>query len=51
MSVQAIIVFLLFAAAILYVVRLVYRSIQAKKGGCSTGCNKCGVDFSEVKPK
>ncbi|MGY3052762.1 ABC-type methionine transport system permease subunit [Pedobacter sp. UYEF25] len=49
MSTQAIIVFLLFIAAIAYVARMVYRSIQSKKNGCGTGCNKCGVDFSKVE--
>ncbi|MET4080619.1 hypothetical protein ABIB40_000563 [Pedobacter sp. UYP30] len=51
MSLQAIIVFLLFFAAIAYVARLVYKSIIAKKDGCGAGCNKCGVDFSKVKPE
>jgi len=46
MNIQSIIVALLFAAAVFYVGRLVYKSLTAKKG-CGTNC-KCGVDFSNI---
>lgn len=46
MNIQSIIVALLFAAAVFYVGRLVYKSLTAKKG-CGSNC-KCGVDFSNI---
>jgi len=50
MDIQAILVFLLFAIAIVYVGRLVFiKSLQVKKDGCGGNC-KCGVDFSDIKP-
>ena len=48
MSFQTIIIILLFAAAILYVGRMLYRSLYVKKG-CGSNC-KCGVDFSDIEP-
>jgi len=47
MNIQLIIVLLLFAAAVLYVGRMVYKSIAVKKG-CGSNC-KCGVDFSGIE--
>jgi len=49
MNTQTILVFLLFAVALVYVSRLVYKSLQVKKDGCGGNC-KCGVDFSDIKP-
>jgi len=49
MDTQTILVFLLFAIALVYVGRMVYKSLHVKKDGCGGGC-KCGVDFSAVKP-
>ncbi len=46
MNVQLIIVALLFVAAVFYVVRMMYKSLTAKKG-CGENC-KCGVDFSNI---
>ncbi len=46
MNIQLIIVALLFAGAVFYVSRLVYKTLTAKKG-CGTNC-KCGVDFSSI---
>lgn len=46
MNIQAIIIILLFAAAIFYVGRIMYKSVFAKKG-CGSNC-KCGVDFSNI---
>ncbi|MCZ4242981.1 FeoB-associated Cys-rich membrane protein [Pedobacter punctiformis] len=50
MSIQTILVFLLFAVALVYVGRMVYKSVQVKKDGCGGNC-KCGVDFSDIKPE
>ncbi|WP_316790715.1 FeoB-associated Cys-rich membrane protein [Pedobacter frigoris] len=49
MDIQTILVILLFAAAVFYVGRIVYRSVSPKKGGCASNC-KCGVDFSNITP-
>jgi len=46
MNFQTVIVVLLFAAAIFYVSRLLYKSLFVKKG-CGSNC-KCGVDFSAI---
>ncbi|RZA03206.1 MAG: FeoB-associated Cys-rich membrane protein [Sphingobacteriaceae bacterium] len=48
MIIQTVIVILLFAAALFYVGRLIYKSLAAKKS-CGGNC-KCGVDFSNVDP-
>jgi hypothetical protein len=44
---QTIIIAILFAAAVFYVCRLVYKNLSAKKG-CGSNC-KCGVDFSAIE--
>ncbi len=49
MNVQAIIIILLFAAAVFYVGRIMYKSLFAKKS-CGGNC-KCGVDFSAIEPQ
>jgi hypothetical protein len=46
-NIQLIIVILLFVTAIVYVGRLVYKSLTAKSG-CGTNC-KCGVDLSKIE--
>ena len=46
MNIQVVIVLVLFAAALFYVGRMIYKSLSAKKG-CGSNC-KCGVDFSDV---
>jgi hypothetical protein len=48
MSFQTIIILLIFAAAVVYVGRMMYRSLYVKKG-CGSNC-KCGVDFSNIEP-
>ncbi|HEX7366356.1 MAG TPA: FeoB-associated Cys-rich membrane protein [Pelobium sp.] len=50
MDIQLLIVILLFAGAIFYILRLVYKSLTAKKG-CASGCGKCAVDFSKPETK
>jgi hypothetical protein len=48
--IQQILVILLFAGAVVYLGRLLYRSFQAKSTGCATGCGKCGaVDFEKIE--
>jgi len=49
MGIQEIIVALLFTIALIYIARIVYKTIQSKKG-CGSNCSKCGVDFSDIKP-
>lgn len=48
MDVQVIIVAILFIAAAVYLFRMLYKSLTAKKG-CGTNC-KCDVDFSNIAP-
>jgi hypothetical protein len=50
MGVQEVLVILLFTIALSYIARVVYKNLQSKNG-CSSGCGKCGVNFSDVKPK
>ncbi len=46
MGIQEIILVALFAMALFYVGRLIYKSLHAKKG-CGNNC-KCGLDFSDI---
>jgi len=46
-EIQIIIVVILFAAAIFYMGRLIYKSLFIKKG-CGENC-KCGIDFSAIE--
>lgn len=48
MSFQTVVIILIFAAAVFYVGRMVYKSLFVKKG-CGSNC-KCGVDFSNIEP-
>jgi len=50
MDLQTMIVFVLFAVAIFYIARIIYRSIAPKSTGCGSNC-KCGVDFSNITPE
>jgi hypothetical protein len=46
---QQVAVALIFAGAIGYVGRLIYRNFQAKSS-CASGCGKCAVvDFQKVE--
>jgi hypothetical protein len=47
MNVQVIIIAILFAAAVFYVGRMVYKNLFTKKN-CGSNC-KCGVDFSAIE--
>lgn len=46
MNIQAILILIIFAAAVFYIGRLMYRNLFATKG-CGENC-KCGVDFSNI---
>jgi hypothetical protein len=46
MNIQLILVLLIFAAALFYIGRMMYRNMFIKKG-CGGNC-KCGVDFSNI---
>jgi hypothetical protein len=47
--IQQILVALVFAGALFYTGRLIYRSFRAKSA-CATGCGKCGaVDFKKIE--
>jgi len=46
-NIQIIIIALLFAGAVFYVGRLVYKNLFTKKS-CGSNC-KCGVDFSAIE--
>ncbi|WP_353138637.1 FeoB-associated Cys-rich membrane protein [Pseudopedobacter sp.] len=48
MDTQTILVFAIFALAVFYISRLVYRSVFAKKG-CASNCGKCAADFSNIQ--
>ncbi|PAW92139.1 FeoB-associated Cys-rich membrane protein [Mucilaginibacter sp. MD40] len=48
MNIQLLIIALLFVAAVIYIGRMVYKNLFAKKG-CGTNC-KCGIDFSRIEP-
>jgi hypothetical protein len=49
MDIQTILVIALFAGALFYIARLLYRSIfSSKKPGCGSNC-KCGIDFSNIE--
>lgn len=50
MNFQNIAVIILFLGALFYISKVIYSSLKAKKA-CSTGCKKCGVDFSDVEIK
>ncbi|MBT1698933.1 FeoB-associated Cys-rich membrane protein [Fulvivirgaceae bacterium PWU4] len=46
---QQIIIGLIFIAAVIYLVRLVYRNFRSGSA-CETGCGKCGaVDFAKLE--
>jgi len=49
MNIQAIIIIVLFIAAVFYVGRIFYKTLFTKKS-CGGNC-KCGVDFSDVQPQ
>jgi len=51
MDIQFALMILVFALALIYVGRTIYRSVAAKKDSCASGCGKCGADFSKIPDK
>lgn len=49
MDTQLILVLIVFLLAVVYVGRMMYRSLNSKKG-CASNCGKCSADFSNIKP-
>jgi len=47
-DIQLILVILLFLLAIIFIGRMVYKSMTNKEG-CASNCGKCAADFSEIK--
>jgi hypothetical protein len=48
--IQTALMILIFAAAVGYLGRMVYRTFRAKATGCASGCGKCGaVDFNKIE--
>jgi hypothetical protein len=47
MNIQLILTVIIFAGAVFYVCRLIYKSLFVKKS-CGGNC-KCGVDFSAIE--
>ncbi|WP_254085053.1 FeoB-associated Cys-rich membrane protein [Dawidia cretensis] len=50
--IQTILMLVVFAGAVAYLGRMVYRSFRAKtsSAGCASGCGKCGaVDFNKIE--
>ncbi|MBC7567382.1 MAG: FeoB-associated Cys-rich membrane protein [Pedobacter sp.] len=50
MDVQMILILLIFAGAVFYIGRIIFKAVSAKSGGCASNC-KCGVDFSNINPE
>jgi len=48
MDIQFILVIVIFAAALFYVGRMIYRSISPKSDGCASGCGKCAANFDHI---
>ena len=48
MELQEVLLIAIFSCAVFYIIRVVYRSLKPGNG-CSSGCGKCGADFSNNK--
>jgi bacterioferritin-associated ferredoxin len=48
MGIQEILLAAIFILALLFLGRMVYRSLNSDKG-CASNCGKCGADFSKIK--
>lgn len=49
MDIQFILMIIIFAGALFYVGRMIYRSVYPKNDGCATGCGKCAANFDNIK--
>ena len=45
--VQAVLIGVLFLAAVIYLGYSVYKNFRAD-AGCSSGCSACGIDLSKI---
>lgn len=46
--IQGILVALIFAIAVIYIARSIYKAFESKSA-CASGCGKCGaVDFEKI---
>lgn len=48
MDIQFILMIIVFAAALFYVGRMMYRAIFPKAGSCASGCGKCSANFDNI---
>ncbi len=48
MDIQFILMIIIFAGALFYVGRMIYRSVASKGDGCSSGCGKCAANFDNI---
>ena len=48
MDIQFILVIIIFAAAVFYVGRMIYRAVSPKSDGCASGCGKCAANFDNI---
>ncbi|WP_379085662.1 FeoB-associated Cys-rich membrane protein [Pedobacter sp. UC225_65] len=39
---------IIFAGALFYVGRMIYRAIYPKSTGCASGCGKCAANFDNI---
>jgi hypothetical protein len=52
MDIQFILMIIIFAGALFYVGRLIYRAVSPKSEGCASGCGKCAANFDHIaKPE
>jgi hypothetical protein len=50
MDIQFILMIVIFASALFYVGRMIYRSVSPKSDGCASGCGKCAANFDNIAP-
>ncbi len=48
MDIQFILMIIIFAGALFYVGRMIYRAISPKSTGCASGCGKCAANFDNI---
>jgi hypothetical protein len=47
---QELFIVLIFAAAIIYLGRILFKAFRGTASGCASGCGKCGaVDFEKLE--
>ncbi len=48
MDIQLILVIVIFASALAYIGRIIYRAVSPKSDGCASGCGKCAANFENI---